>query len=102
MVPGLRGDAVVPPVRTSAPRAERALRVTEAFPRRPAPRHTQPSPEQIKQACEDFALHIPSLVHVGCLADGCDEDWPCPPYKQAVPVLERAGLIDVDGKLRQR
>lgn len=75
--------------------------MSEAFPRRPAPRHTAPTPAEIAQAREDFALHIPSLfMPWRCLAESCDERWPCPPYRRAVPLLDRAGLIDLDGRLR--
>lgn len=76
--------------------------MSEAFPRKPAPRHAPPTPEEIKQAREDFALHIPSLFTRQCLAPDCDEEHPCRRYRRAAPVLERAGLIDVNGQLRQR
>ncbi len=55
----------------------------------------------VARAREDFALHIPGLFTKNCLAEGCEE-WPCPPYRRAVPVLERAGEIDVAGQLRVR
>lgn len=75
--------------------------MSEAFPRRPAPHHTAPTAEEIARALEEFALHIPSLfVPWQCLAEGCDKEWPCPPYRRVVPVLERAGLFDLDGRLR--
>lgn len=99
LVSSVWGDADVRPVRS---RAEGALRVAEAFPRRPAPRHTAPTPEEIQRARENFALHIPSLFHRLCIAADCGKDWPCPPWREAVPVLERAGEIDVDGQLRRR
>lgn len=75
------------------------FRVAEAFPRKPAPRHTPPTPEEIARAREDFALHIPSLFTRQCLAEGCG-DWPCRRYRWALSILERAGLIDVNGQLR--
>ncbi|MQA26026.1 MAG: hypothetical protein GEU94_11245, partial [Micromonosporaceae bacterium] len=74
MVPDVWGDVDVSPLRADR---KGALRVSEAFPRKPAPRHTAPTPEEIAAAREDFALHIPSLFTVDCLADGCDERWPC-------------------------
>lgn len=77
-----------------------ALRVSEAFPRRPAPRHGRPADDEIKQARKDFALHIPSLFTRQCLAPDCDGDRPCRRYRRAVPLLERAGLFDVNGQLR--
>ncbi|MGH3713524.1 MAG: hypothetical protein ACRDT4_08715 [Micromonosporaceae bacterium] len=73
--------------------------MSEAFPRRPAPRHGPPTPEEIRQARDDFALHIPSLFTQQCLAEGC-EAWPCPPWRRAVPILDRAGLLDINGQLR--
>jgi hypothetical protein len=76
--------------------------VSEAFPRKPSPRHAPPTAEEIQRAREDFALHIPSLFHRLCIAQGCGEQWPCPPWRHAVPVLDRAGQIDVDGQLRRR
>jgi hypothetical protein len=95
-VPEVRGDADLPVLRTK----ERALRVSEAFPRRPSPHHHRPTPDEIRQAREDFVLHIPSLFHRRCLAAECGEEWPCPPWRHAAIVLERAGLIDVNGELR--
>ncbi len=75
--------------------------MTEAFPRRPAPRHGPPTPAQIRQAREDFALHgMRSLFTAQCLAPDCEEDWPCTSYRQAVPILERGNQFDVDGHLR--
>ncbi|MGH3730027.1 MAG: hypothetical protein ACRDTU_14950 [Micromonosporaceae bacterium] len=75
--------------------------MSEAFPRMPAPRHEQPNPEHIAQARHDYEHHVPSRVaHRMCLAEGCTE-WPCPPYRHAVSVLERAGLIKIDGSLRE-
>ncbi|MGH2599297.1 MAG: hypothetical protein ACRDJ9_07920 [Dehalococcoidia bacterium] len=74
--------------------------MTEAFPRKPAPRHCPPTPEEIRQAREDFALHIPSLFTRQCLAPTCEEDWPCTRYRHVMPLLERAGQFDVDGQLR--
>ncbi|MGH3734196.1 MAG: hypothetical protein ACRDT6_00990 [Micromonosporaceae bacterium] len=74
--------------------------MSEAFPRRPAPRHAPPTDEQVKLAREDFALHIPSLFTGQCLAPDCDEDWPCRRYRNAVPLLDRASQLDVDGRLR--
>ncbi|MGH2604599.1 MAG: hypothetical protein ACRDJ9_35070 [Dehalococcoidia bacterium] len=73
--------------------------MSEAFPRRPAPRHAPPTAEEIRRARKDFALHIPSLVNRRCLAEDCGE-WPCPPWRNAVPLLDRAGLLDIDGRLR--
>jgi hypothetical protein len=94
----MRRDVDLPALRA---RAERTLRVSDAFPRKPAPRHTSPTAEEIRRAREDFALHIPSLfVPWQCLAAECDAEWPCRPYRDALPVLERAGLIDTDGRLR--
>ncbi|MGH3734387.1 MAG: hypothetical protein ACRDT6_01990 [Micromonosporaceae bacterium] len=81
--------------------ARESLRVGEAMPRKPAPRHTRATDEEIRQALEDFALHIPSLVTRQCLAADCDEEWPCRRYRWAVPLLDRAGQIDVNGQLRQ-
>lgn len=75
--------------------------MSEAFPRKPAPRHAPPTAEEVRQAREDYALHIPSLVTRRCLAQGCDEDWPCRRYRRAAPLLERAGQIDVNGQLRE-
>jgi len=93
----VRGDADLPVLRTK----ERALRVSEAFPRRPGPRHDRPTPEEIRQAREDFVLHMPSLFHRRCLAAECGGEWPCPPWRDSAIVLERAGLIDVNGQLRK-
>ncbi|MGH3645699.1 MAG: hypothetical protein ACRDTM_00740 [Micromonosporaceae bacterium] len=73
--------------------------MSEAFPRRPAPHHRPPTTAEIAQAQHDFAVHIPSLFTHQCLASGCGR-WPCRPYRQAVAVLDRAGLLDVDGQLR--
>lgn len=75
--------------------------MAEAFPRKPAPRHQRPTPEQIRQAREEFALHgMRSLFTGRCLAPDCREDWPCTRYRRAVPVLERGNQLDVDGQLR--
>ncbi|MGH3646583.1 MAG: hypothetical protein ACRDTM_05345 [Micromonosporaceae bacterium] len=74
--------------------------MTEAFPRRPAPRHAPPTDEEIRQALDDYALHIPSLVSPQCLAPDCDEGWPCTRYRRAVPILERGNQFDVNGQLR--
>ncbi|MGH3712773.1 MAG: hypothetical protein ACRDT4_04845 [Micromonosporaceae bacterium] len=74
--------------------------MAEAFPRRPAPRHQPPTPEEIKVARENFALHIPSLFTRQCLAADCTEDWPCSRYRLVVPILERGNQFDVDGQLR--
>ncbi|MQA26589.1 MAG: hypothetical protein GEU94_14240 [Micromonosporaceae bacterium] len=73
--------------------------MSQAFPRRPAPRHAPLTPEEIEQAKADFALHIPSLFTRQCLAEEC-EGWPCRRYVRAVAVLDRAGLLDVNGQLR--
>ncbi|MGH3645703.1 MAG: hypothetical protein ACRDTM_00760 [Micromonosporaceae bacterium] len=73
--------------------------MSEAFPRRPAPHHRAPTAAEIEQALHDFALHIPSLVSHQCLAAGCGQ-WPCRQYRHAVAVLDRAGLLDVNGQLR--
>lgn len=94
----MRRDVELP---TVSARAEGALRVAEAFPRKPAPRHPAPTLEEIKQAREDYALHIPSLITRQCLAPSCDEDWPCRRYRYVVPVLERGNQFDVNGQLRQ-
>ncbi len=48
---------------------------------------------------DDFALHIPSLFYAQCLANSC-ADWPCHAYRRALPILERAGLIDVNSQVR--
>ncbi|MGH3713830.1 MAG: hypothetical protein ACRDT4_10285 [Micromonosporaceae bacterium] len=77
-----------------------ALRVAEAFPMKPAPRYQRPTPEQVRLAREDFALHIRSLFTCQCLAADCDGDWPCSRYRRAVPILERACQFDVNGQLR--
>ncbi len=74
--------------------------MTDAFPRKPAPRHEPPTPEQIREARDTYALHIPSLFTRQCLAADCDEDWPCARYRRAVPILERGGQFDVNGQLR--
>lgn len=74
--------------------------MAEAFPRKPAPRHMQPTPEEICAARDDYALHIPSLFTRRCIAPGCDEDWPCGRYRLVVPLLERTNQFDVDGQLR--
>jgi hypothetical protein len=95
-VPGVWRDPELPAL-CAGP--EEPLRVSEAFPRRPAPRHAPPTAEEIAQARDDFALHIPSLFSGRCLAEGCGE-WPCQPYRHAVRVLDRAGLLDVNGRLR--
>ncbi len=73
--------------------------MSEAFPKRPAPRHAPPTAGEIEQARRDFAQHIPSLFSRRCLAVGC-EDWPCRRYRRAVSLLDRAGLLDVNGQLR--
>lgn len=98
VVPRVRRDFDLSEVRAEA--AGR-LRVSEAFPRKPAPRHIAPSAEEILRAREEYALHIPSLfVPWRCLAESCEEEWPCPPYRRAVAFLERAGQFDVNGQLR--
>ncbi|MGH3736100.1 MAG: hypothetical protein ACRDT6_10850 [Micromonosporaceae bacterium] len=74
--------------------------MAEAFPRRPAPRHAPPTDEEVNQARDDFALHIPSLFTQQCLAPDCTEDWPCIGYRRAVPILERSNQFDVNCQLR--
>ena len=96
MVSGVWGDAEVSPMRATVGR----FRVTEAFPRKPAPRHAPPTAEEIQQAREDFALHISSLFTRQCIAARCDEEWPCTRRRRAVPLLERANQFDVNGQLR--
>lgn len=96
VVPGVWRDPELPAL-CAGP--EEPLRVSEAFPRKPQPRHEPATAEEIAQARDDFALHIPSLLHGRCLAEGCGE-WPCERYRQAVAVLDRAGLLDVNGQLR--
>ncbi|MGH3655549.1 MAG: hypothetical protein ACRDUA_02725 [Micromonosporaceae bacterium] len=73
--------------------------MSEAFPRRPAPRRTPPTAEEIAAAREQFALHIPSLFTRECLAADCGR-WPCRPYRHAIAVLEAAAQFDVNGRLR--
>lgn len=97
MVPEVRRDADLP----SLPTPPEVLRVSEAFPRKPAPRHAPPAAAEIEQALHDFAVHIPSLFSRHCLAPGCEE-WPCRRYRRAVTVLDRAGLLDVNGQLRDQ
>ena len=75
--------------------------MTEAFPRKPAPRHTAPTFKEIEWARRVWQTHVPSRAADRlCLADGCDAQWPCPPWRRAAPMLERSGLIDLDGRLR--
>ncbi|MQA26547.1 MAG: hypothetical protein GEU94_14010 [Micromonosporaceae bacterium] len=74
--------------------------MSEAFPRKPAPRHAPLTPEEIEQAKADFALHIPSLFTRQCIGPDCGETWPCRRYTGSVAVLDRAGLLDVNGQLR--
>lgn len=93
-------DIDLPKVRTRPEGG--GLRLSEAFPRNPAPHHEAPTPEEIEAAKADFATHIPSLLHRGCLAPECDEEWPCPPRRNSGALLDRAGLIDVNGDLRRK
>jgi hypothetical protein len=76
------------------------LRAGEAFPRNPPPRHVSPTADEIAAARQAWETHIPSLFHRECLAVGCGAEWPCRPCQHAVWVLDRAGLIDVNGQLR--
>ena len=76
----------------------RRFRVTEAVPRKPLPKRAYPTPEQIASAREEYALHIRSLVHAGCLS--CGALWPCPTYHAARAVLERGNQFDVNGRLK--
>jgi len=94
----VRRNPDLPTVRVDS--TEYALRVTEAFPRRPSSPYGMPNREEIELARHDYQHHIPSRVayHI-CLAEGCGK-WPCRHHQRAVWVLDHAALIDIDGSLR--
>lgn len=71
----------------------------DAFPRTPAP-HDPPTEDEIAAARAEYALHIPSLFTPDCLAEGCRQEWPCRRRRRSFTVLDRAGLIDINGDLR--
>ncbi len=63
-----------------------------AFPRR-RPKAHPPTEEELDAAQQVYDAHSPSLVTYVCVAEGCNERWPCARYRAAEADLILAGRL---------